>query len=783
MKGNARARSSRSRSSSNGDGSAGKHRGPKSGARWTSSHLVLATAAAAGLLALGPTLLLLLFNSSPADAGSQSLLSKFNAVLKGEARALEQGGSDAGGSGSGFEVEVDSQEEAGLAALFSDLRPRPTLHRDPLKTTRCDDNAGVKDAHGRQRPLVQYALMIDAGSTGSRIHIYKFNNCGASPELENDFFELVKGGLSAPAYSASAELAADSLRPLLDLARRQVPESLWSCTPISVKATAGLRLLGPKKAEAILEAVRRLLEHQYPFPIADGSEGRGVEIMDGREEGVFAFITINYLLNRLGDQPHFSSDLVGRPSRRPHTAAVLDLGGGSTQIVFEPRFEHVSKVVQEEAKHVGMHPGEHVYELKNFGSQSHTLYQNSYLGYGLMQARATVNALTLHAFLLSHPLGAAPRAAVRRSKSVPTESSASAAATDTSRDEPQLEPVPAWSKMNEHNTHVPSPCYGPRGKREIVRLEQVGALGSADSQSELDQRRSALGGSASAWSWRGGGGRKKARASINEVPEPSSSSRNVTFLGGGGGFEACRRYVEIMMDKDAACTLPPCSFAGVYQPPLVSTFQDSPIIALSYFYDRLVPLLGTAHEYRRRHVPPSGDGNTTAEAQPANGEPVEEHGASFTVQTLRDLAVKVCAGPVRRSNVSDADIEAAYADFFEDELQASEAGSNPAAATPDGGIVTAERRLADLDASLWTWDPIFPPATHPRASAELFHRPESCLDLTYMHALLSHGYELPAKRELVLAKKLGGVELGWCLGAQLAVLEDEGLRCRASKGA
>lgn len=130
------------------------------------------------------------------------------------------------------------------------------------------------------RPLIQYVLMIDAGSSGSRIHAYKFNYCKATPELESELFEQLQPGLSK--YDDDAEAAAESLDQLLDAAMKEIPKFLHKSTPIAVKATAGLRMLGPVKSGNILAAVRKRLETEYPFPII---KEEGVAVMDGADEG------------------------------------------------------------------------------------------------------------------------------------------------------------------------------------------------------------------------------------------------------------------------------------------------------------------------------------------------------------------------------------------------------------------------------------------------------------------------------------------------------------------
>ncbi|KAB5575957.1 putative guanosine-diphosphatase [Coniochaeta sp. 2T2.1] len=229
----------------------------------------------------------------------------------------------------------------------------------------------------KDKPIVQYVMMIDAGSTGSRIHVYKFNNCGSSPELENEVFAMTKkveGGSSGlSAYADDPQAAAESLDQLMEEAMKAVPDKLKACSPVAVKATAGLRLVGQEKSDKVLEAVRNHLETKYPFPVVS-RENNGVAIMDGSDEGVYAWITINYLLGKIGGPDH------------SETAAVFDLGGGSTQIVFEPTFKGMSSGGMPDK----LAEGDHKYEL-DFGGRKFQLYQHSHLGYGLMSARNAIH--------------------------------------------------------------------------------------------------------------------------------------------------------------------------------------------------------------------------------------------------------------------------------------------------------------------------------------------------------------------------------------------------------
>ncbi len=142
--------------------------------------------------------------------------------------------------------------------------------------------------------LSQYTIVIDAGSSGSRVHVYEIRKEDGTFRVVDELFEQLKPGLSA--YKDNPAAAAESLDPLLKSAAQRVPASQHSTTPIALGATAGLRLIGEDAASKILAATREYILARYDFLVR--SE-RDIRILDGNEEGKYAWIAVNTLLGQV----------------------------------------------------------------------------------------------------------------------------------------------------------------------------------------------------------------------------------------------------------------------------------------------------------------------------------------------------------------------------------------------------------------------------------------------------------------------------------------------------
>lgn len=188
-----------------------------------------------------------------------------------------------------------------------------------------------------------YGIVIDCGSSGSRVFIYYWPPHNGNPDellqikqmkdtRGNPVRMKIKPGISSQVHRPSD--ASSYIDPLLSFAAQQIPEHKHKETPLYILATAGMRMLSVADQEAILDDLRVDVPLKYNFHFTSSH----VEVITGKQEGIYSWIGVNFELGRF-DHSHDSQESplnnsVSEVSRKS-TVGSLDMGGGSAQIAFE----------------------------------------------------------------------------------------------------------------------------------------------------------------------------------------------------------------------------------------------------------------------------------------------------------------------------------------------------------------------------------------------------------------------------------------------------------------
>ncbi|NWI08213.1 ENTP8 diphosphohydrolase, partial [Crypturellus soui] len=205
-------------------------------------------------------------------------------------------------------------------------------------------------------------IVIDAGSSHTALFLYKWNrDKEKNTVVIKQTFSCNVQGKGISSYANNPPKAGESLRGCLEEALDVVPAGKGREIPAFLGATAGMRLLREKNssvADEIMSGIAKTMkEYRVDF--------RGARIITGQEEGAYAWMAINYLIDSF---PKASSrDDTRVPPGMANTFGALDLGGESTQITFIPK----SSVMKwNEFSKVNL-----------FGS-NYNIYTQSYLCYG-----------------------------------------------------------------------------------------------------------------------------------------------------------------------------------------------------------------------------------------------------------------------------------------------------------------------------------------------------------------------------------------------------------------
>lgn len=228
-----------------------------------------------------------------------------------------------------------------------------------------------------RHPHFKHVIIIDAGSTGTRCHVFrvaattsmsstnvKYSSVTPKLILPTKSFKTTPG-LSARALDPSGIDAA--LRPLLNFARESVPTENWKETQIHLMATAGLRHIEQHLSESIIEACRETLR-ESPFLF---EKDEWASVLPGTKEASYGWTAVNYAFNALS------------PMKTPkETYGVLELGGASMQVTYAVPQATAKNMVQKKHK-----------ETVRVGDSVKYLYASSLLGLGHEAARAEYHAI------------------------------------------------------------------------------------------------------------------------------------------------------------------------------------------------------------------------------------------------------------------------------------------------------------------------------------------------------------------------------------------------------
>ncbi|BCA94791.1 multidrug DMT transporter permease [Legionella antarctica] len=188
----------------------------------------------------------------------------------------------------------------------------------------------------------QCIAVIDAGSTGSRIHVYAYDmdETNTPVHINEVWTKKIKPGF------ATIEPNYESIEAYLVTLLSGAPNQ---DIPVYFYATAGMRLLPASKQKLYYQELQRWFSQQHQWRLIDA------KTITGNEEALYDWLSVNYHLDTL-------------KSIQNKSVGVMDMGGASVQIVFPiQKNEEINSNSQVELDLYGHHVNLYVHSFLGLG--------------------------------------------------------------------------------------------------------------------------------------------------------------------------------------------------------------------------------------------------------------------------------------------------------------------------------------------------------------------------------------------------------------------------------
>eukprot|EP01095_Lingulamoeba_sp_RSL-Kostka_P017798 TRINITY_DN9482_c0_g1_i1.p1 TRINITY_DN9482_c0_g1~~TRINITY_DN9482_c0_g1_i1.p1 ORF type:complete len:498 (-),score=164.73 TRINITY_DN9482_c0_g1_i1:134-1627(-) len=275
----------------------------------------------------------------------------------------------------------------GVPVVFSVLS-NPDEETSKSEETETNNDGTIIEDDGGQIDDWEYGVIVDLGSSGSRLSIYnwkknqtEFVQPAPYDAIEGDYwYYSQRPGVSQ--FAEDPEAAGPNLKNLLNNATYDLNSINVNISnvPIFLYATAGLRLLEDYQSQAILESIRNYVKSNYDFYFQDDY----CRIISGTEESVFDWLSVQQIL--------FLHD-----AWNSNTFGILDMGGGSTEFTMFPKNSEKGNVYDQDD-----------FIVVEYQNHDYDCYAYSYLDYGHNEARDEVQQLIVDDWEVNQYIGPNP---------------------------------------------------------------------------------------------------------------------------------------------------------------------------------------------------------------------------------------------------------------------------------------------------------------------------------------------------------------------------------------